>query len=91
MPITPGDLPGPFGSHWSGSMAERIEIELDALLVAAGNPETSKDDTDETRSRRAFLVAIARGVTRHLDDHAGAIVVRDLDHHVLSVDLDVTW
>jgi hypothetical protein len=90
MPIAPGDLPGTPGSHWSGSMAERIEKELDALLVAAGKPATSKDDSDETRSRRTLFVAIARGVVRHLDDHAGSIVVRDVNGHVLSVDLDVT-
>jgi hypothetical protein len=71
MALKPGSL-----TAFSNSMAEDIEIELDLLMQAAGAPPMNKDASDQSvRDRRRFLVAIARGVVRHIRNNKSAIKV----------------
>ncbi len=80
MPNTlrPGDLNSnrtDFSAFYN-SMSEAMEAELDALLALDGLPPVSKDETDrEVRDRRRFMIAIARGVVRHLAQRSEAIHV----------------
>lgn len=67
--------PGSLGS-FSGSMAQDIENELDSLMQAAGSPPLNKDASDQSvRDRRRFLVAIARGVVKHIENNKSSIKV----------------
>jgi len=85
-PRPAGDVlkPGRMGSvgdsgtpaEYAGSMAARIESELNSLLAAAGRPTLPDDNSLETRDRRMLFVAIARGVALHLRENADAFVVR---------------
>jgi hypothetical protein len=71
MALKPGSL-----SSFSGSMAEDIEHELDILMQAAGSPPLNTDASDQSvRDRRRFLVAIARGVVKHIQDNKANIQV----------------
>jgi hypothetical protein len=71
MPLKPGTL-----NDFDHSMAADIEFELDALMRADGAPALNTDASDITvRDRRRFLVAIARGVVKHLHEHRGDITV----------------
>jgi hypothetical protein len=74
MAITPGSL-----ANFSGSMAQAIETELDALLLAEALPGLLKDDSPESRDVRRLLVAIARGVVKHLESHENDIKIAYLD------------
>ncbi|WP_289152817.1 hypothetical protein [uncultured Salipiger sp.] len=63
-------------TQFTGSLADTIEQELDALLALDGLPQLPSDPTDsEVRARRRFLIAIARGVVRHLHENPEAFVV----------------
>jgi hypothetical protein len=67
--------PGSLGS-FSGSMAQDIEHELDILMQAAGSPPLNTDASDQSvRDRRRFLVAIARGVVKHIESNKANIKV----------------
>ena len=75
--------------EFEGSLAQTIEEELDQLLELDGLPTLpappSHDVSDrEVRDRRRFIIAIARGVVRHLAENPDAIVVTfdGSDHHV---------
>jgi hypothetical protein len=94
--LKPGGLPIDLGggtfdnTPYTGSLAERIETELNLLLAADGLQTLPLDNTQETRDRRRLFVAIARGVLRHLHDNAGDIdvttnVVPSTVHPVLNV------
>ena len=76
--LRPGNLTGDvddFGEFF-GSMAHAIEEELDDLLDLDGLPQLPKTATDaEVRARRRFIIAIARGVVRHLVENSDAFVV----------------
>jgi hypothetical protein len=78
-PLKPGSYMLPATENWSGyagSMAEAIEVELNLLLKLDGLPQLPLDVSDrELRDRRRFFVAIARGVVRHLHEHADAFTV----------------
>jgi hypothetical protein len=63
-------------SQFSNSLAQMIEEELDDLLDLDGLPPLPKTSTDtEVRARRRFIIAIARGVVRHLHENPDAFVV----------------
>lgn len=94
MPDTfrPGNLnlnPEDF-TAFNNSMAEAMEEELDALLALDGLPPLSKDAGNrEVRDRRRFMIAIARGVVRHLADRSEAIrVTHDLDTVYAQIDTE---
>lgn len=94
MPDTlrPGNLtilPQDFGGFYN-SMAEAMEEELDALMALDGLPPVSKDETNrEVRDRRRFMIAIARGVVRHLAERSEAIhVVHDGDTVYADIDTE---
>ena len=58
------------------SMAQDIEDALDKLMTDDGLPPLSKDASDQSvRDRRRFIVAIARGVVKHLADNPGAFAI----------------
>lgn len=66
-------------SQFADSMAEMIEEELDLLLDLDGLPPLPKSSTDrEVRDRRRFMIAIARGVVRHLVENNDAFVITHL-------------
>ena len=94
MPDTlrPGNLtfnPENFAEFYN-SMAEAMEEELDALLALDGLPPVSKDESNrEVRDRRRFMIAIARGVVRHLNDRSEAIrVTHDGDTVYAQIDTE---
>lgn len=74
MAIKPGTL-----DDFGGSMAEEIESQLNAGLIADGLPALPMDDTPERRDRRRLFVAIARGVVHHLKTHQADLAVGYLD------------
>ena len=58
------------------SMAQEIESELNTLMVNDGLPPLSMDASDQSvRDRRRLIVAIARGVVKHLADNPAAFVI----------------
>ncbi|MFO0992815.1 MAG: hypothetical protein U1E67_12890 [Hyphomicrobiales bacterium] len=58
------------------SMAQDIEDALDKLMTDDGLPPLNKDASDQSvRDRRRFIVAIARGVVKHLADNPGAFAI----------------
>lgn len=62
---------------FTGSMAARIEAELNDLLVLDGLPPLPDDEEkQEVRDLRRLFVAIARGVTIHLRERNEALTVR---------------
>ncbi len=77
--LRPGNLTAAaedFSGFHSGSMAKMMEQELDALLALDGLPPVPKDEADrEVRARRRFMIAIARGVVRHLVERQDAFVI----------------
>ena len=81
MTLKPGDLPVDLGggafdnTPYVGSLAAQIEAELNLLLQNDGLQTLPLDNSQETRDRRRLMVAIARGVIRHLRDNANAIDV----------------
>ncbi|WP_116132697.1 hypothetical protein [Tropicimonas sp. IMCC34043] len=80
LTITPNDM-----SQFANSMADLIEEELNALLALDGLPQLPGDANDrEVRDRRRFMIAIARGVVRHLAENPDAFVVSydGTNHHV---------
>jgi hypothetical protein len=87
--LKPGSL-----AAFTGSMAQAIETELDAMMQADGAPPMNMDASDQSvRDRRRFLIAIARGVTRHLQDRKAAIQVfceHNQTKPVTVVDVDFT-
>lgn len=94
MPNTlrPGDLNSnrtDFSAFYN-SMSEAMEEELDALLALDDLPPVSKDENDrEVRDRRRFMIAIARGVVRHLAQRSEAIhVVHDNDTIYAQIDTE---
>jgi hypothetical protein len=59
-----------------GSMAQEIETELNTLMTNDGLPPLSTDAADQSvRDRRRLIVAIARGVVKHLADNPGAFAI----------------
>lgn len=87
MPLKPGTL-----NDFDHSMAAAIELELEALMRADGAPELNKDASDATvRDRRRFLVAIARGVVRHLHAHQGDISVQCEHNKTKPIAFGVEW
>jgi hypothetical protein len=76
MAIRPGNLtivPNDY-TQYAGSMAEQIEIQLNALLGLDGLPSLPGDAHDrEVRDRRRLFIAIARAVVKHLNDNRDAI------------------
>jgi hypothetical protein len=87
MPLKPGTL-----NDFDHSMAADIELELEALMRADGAPALNKDASDATvRDRRRFLVAIARGVVRHLHAHQGDITVRCEHNKTKPISVSVNW
>jgi hypothetical protein len=77
MAIKPGTL-----NDFGGSMAEEIEAQLNATLLADGLPGLPMDDTPERRDRRRLFVAIARGVVRHLHLHEPDLKVGYFDNGI---------
>ena len=79
--LRPGDLnttPNDF-DPFDDSMAALMEEELNRLLQLDGLPRMPDDANDrEVRDRRRFMIAIARGVVRHLVENRDAITI-DLD------------
>jgi len=58
------------------SMAQDIEDALDKLMTDDGLPPLSKDSSDQSvRDRRRLIVAIARGVVKHLAANPGAFAI----------------
>jgi hypothetical protein len=58
------------------SMAQEIESQLNTLMKNDGLPPLSMDASDKSvRDRRRFIVAIARGVVKHLADNPGAFAI----------------
>jgi hypothetical protein len=87
MPLKPGTL-----NDFNQSMAADIESELDALMRAAGAPALNQDASDATvRDRRRFLVAIARGVVKHLQNHNADITVFCEHNKTKPVAVSVDW
>jgi hypothetical protein len=74
MAIKPGTL-----DDFAGSMAEEIELQLNAGLLADGLPGLPMDNTPERRDRRRLFVAVARGVVRHLKQHQADLEVDYFD------------
>ncbi len=74
-------------SEFQGSMAKAIEDALNELLAAEGRPTVLTDNSPETRERRTFFVAIARGVVRHLRDNPEAFVHTVTGASGIDVDL----
>ena len=71
-----GRLPiGADTSVFDGSMAARIESELNLLLINDGLDPLPLDLTHDTRERRRLFVAIARGVLGHLRDNLADVDV----------------
>lgn len=85
LSIVPTDFTG-----FANSMAEMMEEELDALLALDGLPPVLKDpDNREVRDRRRFMIAIARGVVRHLAERSEAIhVTHDGDTRYATIDTE---
>lgn len=58
------------------SMAQEIESALNTLMTNDGLPPLSIDPSDKSvRDRRRLIVAIARGVVKHLHDNPGAFAI----------------
>lgn len=74
MPLKPGTL-----GDFSGSMAQAIEAELNAMLIADGLPPLPIDAGQDTRDRRRLFVAIARGVVGHLKANEASFVIPYVD------------
>ena len=74
MAIKPGSL-----SDFDNSMAAAIEMQLHDMLLDDNLPGLLFDGTPETRDRRRFFVAIARGVVGHLRDNQASIVIHYQD------------
>lgn len=72
MAIRPGNLtvaPNDY-TAFTGSMAQEIESQLNALLALDGLATLPGDANDrEVRDRRRLFVAIARAVVKHLNDN----------------------
>jgi hypothetical protein len=100
MPIKPGHYvarpPGVANYNYAGfddSMAERIEAELNALLVLDGLPALPMNTTDpnvreEIRDRRRLFVAIARGVVIHLRERHESLTVPHTGDPTLVVEIN---
>jgi hypothetical protein len=62
------------------SMAQEIESQLNTLMTNDGLPPLSMDASDQSvRDRRRLIVAIARGVVKHLADNPGAFAITTND------------
>jgi hypothetical protein len=57
-------------SNFTGSMAEAMEQEMQALIGPL------PDSPDEVKARRVMFIAISRGVVRHMKDQLPAFVVQ---------------
>jgi hypothetical protein len=58
------------------SMAQEIESQLNTLMTNDGLPAISMNPSDQSvRDRRRLIVAIARGVVKHLADNPGAFAI----------------
>lgn len=81
--LLPGNLTATANdfSEFTDSMADMMEQELDDLLALDGLPPLPKNSDDrEVRDRRRFMIAIARGVVRHLVERNEAFeIVHDGD------------
>lgn len=80
------------GSHddFADSMAEEIEIALGEALVEAGlEPLPAAEDGEDKKRRRVFMIAIARGVIRHLEKKEQAFRVKVEDHPSTFPDIQV--
>ncbi len=76
--LKPGNLTSTQGdmSEFNGSMAADIEEELNLLLDLDDLPRLTSDPADgEVRARRRFMIAVARGVVRHLKNNPDAFHV----------------
>ena len=70
------------------SMAAEIESELNRLMTDDGLPPLSKDASDRSvRDRRRLIVAIARGVVKHLAANPDAFVITT-NSGTLTAELD---
>ena len=95
MPIKPGGM-GSLGQaepppDFAGSMAQAIEEQLNALLLADGLAELPRENTPEVRDRRRLFVAISRGIVQHLNAQRAAITVQRLDGSLVSPNFDIDW
>jgi hypothetical protein len=79
MALKPGSLTAstnPNDPAFLNSMASEIESELNTLMTNDGLPALSMDASDRSvRDRRRLLVAIARGMVRHLAQNPDAFVL----------------
>lgn len=63
-------------ADFADSMADAIEQELSAILIAEGRDGIDANtNTQDARDRRLLLVAIARGVVRHLKENQDAFTL----------------
>lgn len=74
MPLKPGSL-----DDFGASMAEAIEAQLNASLLADGLPGLPNDPASDVRDRRRLFVAIARGVVKYLHDNEASLVIHYVD------------
>jgi hypothetical protein len=89
--LTPS--PDPNDPAFTDSMAQEIEKALNTLMTNDGLPALSMDPADQSvRDRRRLIVAIARGVVKHLADNPGAFVIKTNNnsitahlHHITTV------
>jgi hypothetical protein len=95
MPIKPGGmgskLAGEPPDKFADSMAQAIEGQLNALLIADGLDPLPLENTPEVRDRRRLFVAISRGIVQHLSENLDAIRVRRLDNSQVSPTMNVNW
>ena len=65
-PLDPSSILDPISADFEESMANAIETELKSLLgLPPGDPTT----------RRKLLIAISRGIIKHLHDNQDAFVI----------------
>lgn len=91
MPIDPGNLTEEAADYteFAGSMAARIEHELNELLALDDLPPLPNGDDRETRDRRRLLVAIARGIVLHLNDRRASITIEQADGGITNPEFDI--
>ena len=75
-PVTPPEF--------AESLAAEIEAILSDLLVADGLRPLPDDNSKESRDRRRLLVAIARGLVKHLDQRRNSITISHPDTAVTT-------
>ncbi len=70
--LKPGNMGDGFDDT-DNSIAETMDLELDRMLREEGHVGLSFDMNDhDVRSRRRLVVAIARGMVKHLKDNPDA-------------------